>query len=47
MTLPDPIGEIAAANEIKLLTERMSALLANIGISLVEAVTVASEPNLK
>ncbi|WP_428493225.1 hypothetical protein [Rhodopila sp.] len=44
--LPDPVGEIAAANEIKLLTERMSRLLPSIGISVIEAVTVASEPDL-
>jgi hypothetical protein len=44
--LPDPVGESAAAYEIRLLTDRISRLLASIGISAVEAVTVESEPNL-
>jgi hypothetical protein len=44
--VPDPEGEIAAAYEIKLLTDRMSLLPAKTGISAVDATTVASEPNL-
>jgi hypothetical protein len=44
-TLPDPEGEIAAAYEIRLLTDRISLLPARIGMSAVEAVTVESDPN--
>jgi hypothetical protein len=44
--LPDPVGETAAAQEIRLLIERIIRPLANIGMSAVDAVTVGSEPNL-
>lgn len=41
-----PAGEIAAAYEIKLFTDRINRLLGKIGMSAVEAATVGSEPNL-
>jgi hypothetical protein len=44
--LPDPEGEIAAAYEIRLLTDRISLLPAKMGMSAVEATTVRSDPNL-
>jgi hypothetical protein len=44
--VPDPEGEIAATYEIKLLTDRINLLVAKIGMSAVEAMTVESEPNL-
>jgi len=44
--LPDPEGEIAAAKEIKLFTDSIILLLARIGMSARDAVTVGSEPNL-
>jgi hypothetical protein len=44
-TLPDPNGEIAAAWEMRLLTERIIRLAARIGMSDVEATMDGSEPN--
>jgi hypothetical protein len=44
--LPDPAGKSAAAYEIRLLTDRISRLPAKMGMSLVDAATVGSEPNL-
>jgi hypothetical protein len=44
--MPDPDGETTAAYEIRLLIDRINRLLAKIGMSVVDAVTVGSEPNL-
>src|ERR1700727_522431 len=43
--LPDPVDEIAAAYEIRLLIDRIIRLPASTGMSAVEAATVESEPN--
>jgi hypothetical protein len=44
--VPDPEGVIAAAFLMRLLTDRITRLLARTGMSVVLATTVASEPNL-